>query len=510
MRVGVFFVFLGLVWWVFGDVVKFRPLLYDDPEYLNGRPDGWGLGYWRNLGGQAVVNLWHPLTVHSHDLVSRLGGDLEWRHHLANVVLHLAAGAALVHWLRGVGWSFARAGLVALIWLFHPCLVESVAWVSGRKDILCALFVFLALGGASRGRATWVVFVFCIGALLSKPVAIVLPVVLVVQDLALRKMSVWSFLKWERSEWTRLLRRYGMAAVAAFLVVIVTLTFQSEGGQATEDPRGAIERVSAVGWALLGAVRLWLYPVGLHTAYDDPVVLSVWFAFFAILILGAVIWAIGSARVNEMVRISLAVFILFLLPTLGFVRAGNHLVADRYLYLSGVGLTLLVISGLSFLKRGQWIVGVLLVLFLSGLTRRQRGHWVNTRAVFERVVDLKPEHSYGLAKIGTLERIEGRFDSARSYYNASLKIDSRSPDARKNLAEMALENEDYEGAYAHYLVLAETWGREAWLHERVAKLASNLGHREEALKHVKEALRWASGEQELASLRKLEEELKDR
>lgn len=500
-RWGVFLLFLFAGCWVFWDVGSFRPILYDDPDYLEGRPVGWGAGYWKEVWTSPVVNLWHPLTVISHDVVSRFGGGLVWRHHLVNVLLHLGVGMSVVYWLRGLRCTWAGTLGAALLWTFHPALVESVAWVSGRKDVLSGFFMILSLGLAARGRSGWVILLFGIGALLAKPVAIVLPVILVVQDMAMRKKSLW-----DSGELWGLVRKYGFLALAAAGVVAVTLYFQAEGGQATTDPRGVVARLCGAGWGIWRAAALWFWPLGLHTAYEDPKALPVWYGMVALVVLGAGGWGMCSAKLRIGWRLGLALFICFLLPTLGFVRAGNHLVADRYLYLSGLGLTLIVVGELARWRVGLVMVGILAIV-LGGLTKEQRSHWKTTRALFSRVLAVEPQHSYALAKIGNLERREGRLESAKEYYAASLALDSGSPDAHRNLAELALEAEDYRLAYHHSLELSKRWVRDGWLHERLGKLAFNLGERAAALTHIENAVKWTKGPGERKRMEMLRAEM---
>ncbi len=499
---GVFLSVIAAACWVFGDVVSFQPLLYDDPEYLTGRPAGFGLAYWRELTTASVVNLWHPLTVFSHDLVERLGGNALWRHHLVNILLHLGVACSLVYWLRGLSWSLSSALAVVLVWMFHPCLVESVAWVSGRKDILSALFILWSLGAAARGKSVYLVFFLAVGALLAKPVAVVLPGVLLIQDLALRGKSLWDV-----REWWGLLRRYAAVVLVSLVVILVTLIFQGQGGQAIEDPRTGMERLTGAGWALWGALRLWFYPFDLHTAYDDPAVLPVIFGLFAFVLMGGAAWGMTSSRLSVTWRLGLALFLLFLLPTLGFIRAGNHLVADRYLYLPGLGLSLLVVRGLGVFRTWGLAVAIILAVTLGSFTKEQRKHWVDTRSLFERVLEIRPQHSYALGKIGTLERIDGRLDSAKDYYHASLAQDSGSPDAHKNLAEMALEEKNYKLAHHHYAQLLQRWRREVWLYERLAKLAFNLGNSKQALSYLERGLQVARTSEEASRLGQLQAEM---
>ncbi len=500
---GLVFLVCMLVVWVFQDLTQFQLLLYDDVDYVTHRKLGWNLVYWIDLISKPVVNLWHPATVLSHDICALWKDGYSWKHHALNLLLHAANVVLIIWWLRQLGLALYVALAVSLLWFFHPVLVEPVAWVSGRKDLLVALFSILALGLAAKSddgiKARMVIFFLVLAAVCSKPVAVVLPAVLVFQSLVVSNKNAW-----DRAALYQGFKKHGELFLLSLGIVLVTLMFQADGGQAVVDARTLPERLASALWAVLRSLKLWVMPYDLHTAYDDPEHVHVVFVIAGLMTVMALGLLACWNRLPLIVRIGLALFLLFLLPTMGLVRAGNHLVADRYLYLPGLGLTLVLGGILSLLKPR---VFVLLFMFLTlgaaVFTKYQRQHWRDTRAVFSRILDIEPKHSYALAQMGSLERIAGNKELAQNYFLKALGEDAGSPIANWNLGDMEIEENNYAAAYKHYLTLAKLWGGEAWVHENLAKLAWNLQLYAEAKSHAERGLACAKTPSKLNDLETL-------
>ncbi|MDB4265452.1 hypothetical protein N9891_01740 [bacterium] len=196
---------------IFGKSLQFDFVPYDDPAYVtdNGyvnqgiTPGGLRWALWYRDGGQAVShegvgNLWHPLTWLSHMLdVSLFGTEDASGHHLSNLLLHGVAAILLMLVAYFLVGSAPAAFLLALLWMIHPLKVESVAWVSERKDVLSGVFAWAALACALfanlKNRKIWriaalVLFVF---ALLSKPSVVILPLLLILAEGFLQKERAW-------------------------------------------------------------------------------------------------------------------------------------------------------------------------------------------------------------------------------------------------------------------------------------------------------------------------------
>lgn len=483
-------VLVGLTLYVYAyhDVFEYRPILFDDGSYLpNTKGSILSSHYWVKLFSTPVVNLWHPVTVLSHDILSTTLPKVAGVHHIANAVLHLINASSLFLVLGKVGATRWVALSVCLTWLLHPVLVESTSWVSGRKDILCLFFCLTCLLLSHHPKRRILFFIAGALAMLSKPTAVVLPLVVILQSFCITRKSLWDWRYLRTSVWTNL-----PLIVASFLIITLTLYFQSNGGQAIGDSRTLYERLTGASWGTLKSIKLWLYPQNLHVCYNDPAALSISYFLLLAVLLPLLIYGIGAKRVPPLIRFGLGFFFFFLLPTLGLLRAGNSLVADRYLYISGIGLSLIIFYFLSKLPKVMFVVTSLIIILFSQLTWEQRQHWRTTETLFQRVVSIKPTHSEALAQLGDLEKREGNTEAAKKLLNRSLQSYPENPIAHLHLGDLALREQRYKDAYEHFLIAVPLRKNEAWLHETLAKLAWNLGDKEAAKEHLRQAFHYVS------------------
>ena len=181
---GICTVLAGITWLVFGQTLAHQFVTYDDPQYVyeNARVAA-GLSlpsvlwaFTHTVGGN-----WHPLTVISHMLDSQLYGLKPAGHHFSNVLLHTAAVILLFLVLQEMTGALWQSAFVAALFAIHPLHVESVAWISERKDVLSAVFFMLTLGAYVRYVRTpsltayFLVLLFFAFGLMSKPMLVTVP-----------------------------------------------------------------------------------------------------------------------------------------------------------------------------------------------------------------------------------------------------------------------------------------------------------------------------------------------
>ena len=194
MRFASFYVCLALVaitWFVFGQTLRHDFVNFDDHVYVYENPQ-----ITQGLTADGLIDAfththarnWHPLTTISHMLDCQLYGLQAGWHHFTNVLLHTVAVLLLFLVLNQMTGAFWQSAFVASLFAIHPLHVESVAWVSERKDVLSAVFFMLTLGAYVRyvrkpsvGRYLTVAFLFALG-LMSKPMLVTLPFVLLLLD----------------------------------------------------------------------------------------------------------------------------------------------------------------------------------------------------------------------------------------------------------------------------------------------------------------------------------------
>src|SRR5256884_8209936 len=184
-------VLVGITWFVFAQTVRHQFVTYDDPQYVYANPDvsaGVSLRRISWAFTHTIAGNWQPLTTISHMLDCQLYGLDPGGHHFTNVLLHTIAVVLLFLVLQQMTSSLWRSAFVAALFAIHPLHVESVAWVSERKDVLSAVFFMLTLAAYVRyvhtlslGWYLLVLLVFALG-LMSKPMLVTVPFLFLLLD----------------------------------------------------------------------------------------------------------------------------------------------------------------------------------------------------------------------------------------------------------------------------------------------------------------------------------------
>jgi len=388
---------------------------------------------------------WHPLAWLSHMLDVSCFGMQPFGHHLTSVLLHAAAAAALLVFLRaatGARWlSLAAGALFAL----HPLRVESVAWVAERKDVLCGLFWMLSLvayaaylrrPAARRYLALLGLFAL---ALLSKPMALTLPFALLLLD-------YWPFGRWRaaaaaagaaapvarQSRFGGLVAEkaplFGMAAASAW----VTFLAQSRGGSVgTLEHYPFAVRVANALDSYAGYLGQTFWPRDLAVIYSHarglpPLPrLVVALAILA----GVTLAALRGARGRPALAVGWFWFLGTLVPVLGLVQVGLQGKADRYTYLPAVGIAIALcwgVAGGTRPRRGPaiaWLlVAAALLVALSGATREQIAWWRGDRTLFEHAIAVSPDNWAAHLTLGVILEKQGAAAEAQSHYAAMKAI----------------------------------------------------------------------------------------
>ena len=375
------------------------------------------------------VGNWHPLTWISHAIDYSLWGLDPAGHHLTNTILH-GLNALLVFLLvvklvvqaqrvtesasfSNSSWNpmlhpVLTAGVTALIFSLHPLRVESVAWVSERKDLLCGFFflvtllcyLYYASLPASRNRRLWFVscLVFFALSLTSKPMAVTLPVILVLLDIyPLKRFHLSS-----GSTRVLLLEKIPFFAlsIATSIIVILAQNYGRSIRTLTQIPAD-VRLLNALRTPLFYLQKMVLpyklvpyYPFPVHVTWDDiqylvSAALIVFITCFAL-------WMIQKR--NYLFFSAWAYYLITLLPVLGIVQVGGQSAADRYTYLPSLSIFLLVGTGVSWIVHrdsvakkkvvlgGLVVGGVLFFTMLSQLTIKQITIWKDSERLWSRVV----------------------------------------------------------------------------------------------------------------------------
>jgi Flp pilus assembly protein TadD len=402
---------------------------------------------------------WHPLTWISHMLDVTLFGRDATGPHWINILLHglTAVGWFLVltRWTGRWGPSAFVAGVFAL----HPLHVESVAWISERKDVLSTFFLVLTLAAfgeyatrADRGLRARSWYVAAIGfyalGLMSKPMLVTVPFLLLLLDYwpwgRIKSLNAWS-----RSR--RLVQEKVPFLVLAVGSSVFTLLAQSSAGavqSAEQFPLGYRLANACVAYARYLGKAFW--PVDLAVHYPHPEapgwpLLGVIASGLLVLVLTVI--SVTCVRRTPAIVVGWLWFLGMLVPVIGLVQVGIQSIADRYMHVPIIGLGLAVAwaGELLILKAERlliWVCAFAAVLVgLMGISARyQTQFWRNTEALFCRSLDVTRQnpliHKYLVNEYyttGNSLREQGRLDLAEAKYRLALALDPAHSQARNNL-----------------------------------------------------------------------------
>ena len=376
---------------VYLQTAQFSFVNYDDPDYVTNNPHVRqgitleGIG-WAFRSTEAAN--WFPVTRLSHMLDAQIFGLDAGMHHLTNVLLHAAASILLFLFLLSATRARAPSAFVAFVFALHPLHVESVAWIAERKDVLCALFWFLALWAHVRGWRALVIAAFVLG-LMSKPMIVTLPFVLVLLDF------------WPLKRGLRLREKWPLFAISA---AGAAATFFVQHASGAVKPTGA----AALGNALVSYVTYIVktfWPTGLAVFYPYPTELPLW----QVLLAGAALAAVSAAvvrlyRPHPYLAVGWFWFLGTLVPVIGLVQVGAQARADRYMYVPMVGLAIMLAWGAAALfparPRILLPIGVAACVVMAGAAWSQTGYWESSGTLFSHALDVTTgnfiaEHNLG-------------------------------------------------------------------------------------------------------------------
>ena len=448
---------------VFGQTVRYEFVNFDDDLYVYNTP---AIRSGITLKGTAAAFVsqhahnWHPLTTISHMLDCQLYGLNAGGHHATNVILHTIAVLLLFWVLQGMTGATWRSALVAALFAVHPLHVESVAWVSERKDILSAVFFFLMLHAYTRyARAPSVirylaVAVLFAAGLMSKPMLVSAPIILLLLDYwPLRRFEQPSLIRGkikasESDRQRRNIRRIYLEKIPLFLLsgVASILTFALQKRTA-----GAIPPLPFL-WRVQNAfvsyvVYIWktLWPARLAVFYPHPNdTLALWEVTFAILLLLAItVAAIVFRKQRPYLLTGWFWYLVMLIPVIGIIQVGEQGHADRYTYLPHVGLFVAVVwfaIDVATVRQSKPRVvvttaaAVLIVLALAWAAFIQASYWRNSETLWTHALAVTSDNDVAHNNLGYLCNDRGELDKAISHFESAARIRSGKRDPHYDLA----------------------------------------------------------------------------
>ena len=461
---------------VYAPVLGYGVINYDDPEYVveNAAVRGglqlstvlWALRSLEHMN-------WHPLTWLSHALDWQLFGPRWGGHHATSLVLHIATALAVFLALRSLTGAPWRSLAVAALFAVHPINVQSVAWLSERKNVLSGLFFALTLAAyASYARRPTAVryaavtAAFALG-LMAKPSLVTTPMVLLLLD-------VWPLARIPPLRRRVLLEKVPWLALAA-ASSIVTLRAQAGALEPLQDSSVASRVCSALG-GYLGYLEKIFWPANFAVLYPKPSapcwMLPVGAA--AGLLFAVTALAVLTARRRPYLLTGWLWFLGTLVPVSGLVQVGLQLMADRYAYLPMLGLLLAVVWAAADAIHGRRgraaaaTVMVALVAVLAWRTTITLGYWKDSLTLFSRAIALTDDNCVAYNNAALELRRQKQIDAAGRYFERAIATCPRLDFPHANLASLMLEAGQFDRALPHLAAAAE-------LNPRSANAQYNLG-----------------------------------
>jgi hypothetical protein len=340
---------------------------------------------------------WHPITWLSHMTDVQLFSLSPAGHHATSILLHAINATflfLLLQWATGYRW---RSLLVAALFAFHPLNVENVSWVAERKSLLCMFFTLatVALYGRYVRSPHWtrylgVVIAFA-AALMSKPMAVTLPVLLLLFDywpLNRLNFSAESSTKPQTLVFEKL-PLFAMSAVSS----VITIVAQHRGHAVSDLIHLPLsQRFSNAAVATVTYARRTFWPNDLSYFYPHPgATLTFGSIFAAILILIAISAAVYRFREHRALVVGWLMFLTALLPVIGILQVGSQAMADRYAYLPTIGLFIAVVWAVAdFIARHHMApviaatLAIATLVALSAVTITTQHYWYDNLTLFTR------------------------------------------------------------------------------------------------------------------------------
>jgi Tfp pilus assembly protein PilF len=482
----------GITLAVFWPVSRYDFINYDDPEYVteNVRVQQGLTPSSAAWAFQAVVCAnWHPLTCLSHMLDCQLFGLNAGAHHLVNLLFHVANTLLLFHVLRRTTREMWPSAMVAALFALHPLHVESVAWVSERKDMLSTFFGFLTLWAYSRwaqgqsrvepsslrsaapgsresstGSSSLALdprssaidyglalFFFALG-LMSKPMLVTWPFVLLLLDFwplkrfpsfkvadqgssaPPRQQAPFHHLIWEK------LPFFALAATSSIITFLVQLR---AGAIVSAVYLPFSERSCNASISYIRYLGKTIWPGHLSVYYPYHGAWPEWLCAGSVVLLAAITFAaVWQARHRPFLIFGWLWFLGTLVPVIGLVQVGNQSLADRYSYIPLIGVFVMIVwSGKEI--AGRWpqgkpalsaaIVATLAVCIV--VTRLQIGYWRNSETLFRHALDVTTQNSTAHFSLGNALIDKGKIEEGMAHLSEALRISPSFAEVHGKIAE---------------------------------------------------------------------------
>jgi tetratricopeptide (TPR) repeat protein len=452
---------------IYSQVTECNFINYDDGVYVTLNDDVLRGLSWEGFKW-AFTSLysanWHPLTWLTHMIDCGIFGMNPIGPHVVNVIFHLANSLLLFFAIKAMTGSSGRSLFVSGIFALHPMHVESVAWISERKDVLSTFFflaslLFYVRFTRQRNHRNYILVVTMFAlSLMSKPMMVTFPFLLLLLDF-------WPLNRIDLNNLSKTFPALLFEKVPMFLISAAScaVTYYAQLKAGAVSPLDYVSfkmRILNAFVSYCSYLYKFIYPVDLAVLYPHPGhALPTWQGIAAVVAVAvACSLAAMKARKHPYIFVGWFWFLGTLVPVIGLVQVGAQSMADRYSYVPFIGLSVCLSWALSELWKKfhlnafalKVICGSFLV-FLSAMTWIQIGFWKNTASLFERTVNVTKGNCIAMSIYGNALAEDGRLEDGLSECLKSVALCPQSAEIQNRLGEILRIKGAHNQAVMHYL-----------------------------------------------------------
>jgi len=498
-RLIIYLVLTVVTFAVFWQVNQYDFINFDDPVYITENlhvQSGITLEGFRWAFSTKYFGLWNPLVWLSFMFDYQLFGLNSGGYHLTNLILHILS-TLLLFWLfnrmTGAIWKSAFvAGLFAL----HPLHVESVAWIAERKDVLSAFFWMLTLclyvyytEKPVIRRYLLVLFSF-VCALMSKPMVITLPVIMILLD-------YWPLERFQSNKDNLILWQL-KEKIPFFILsaVIAVITLYAPNNNSSPIPFPFSSRLANVPVSFVTYLEKIFWPHDMAVFYPFPTQIPLWQVIGAsLLIIIISVAVIIAVKRLPYLSVGWLWYVITLLPVIKIVQVGYDAMADRYTYLPSIGIAFMLAWGIPSLIKSEetrkkilFPAGIAALLALAVLTWHQCGYWKNSATLFSHSLQVTKNNYLAHSNLAIALAKEGKIKEAIYHYNKAISI---RPDGifYNNLGKVYADLGQYQQALNYYNEAIRRRPYYAMAYYNRGSVCSILGRYQLAIDNYNQAIR---------------------
>ncbi len=459
----IIYIILGIaILAIYWQVTQYGFINLDDDDYVRkNRHIRLGIEGIRWAFFSVYAQFWHPFTWLSLMIDYKLYGPNAGGYHLTNIILHTLSTLLLFRLLNRMTGAIWKSAFIAALFALHPLRVESVAWISERKDVLSAFFWMLTLSlyvyytekpNIKRYVLTLVSYAL---ALMSKPMVVTLPVIMILLDywpLSRCRIGCRIGIESQRGNlflWQLKEKTPFFVLSAIFSIMTIYNQFKPSGDAFPFSSRIANSFVSFITYP----IKI-LWPHDLTISYPFRFEIPAWQVLGAVLLTVLISTAvIVTAKRFQYLFVGWMWYVITIMPVIGIIQNGDYGMADRYTYLPSIGISIMLIWGLHSLMKSKkflFVAGIAVLTIMAVLSWNQCGYWKNSVNLFNHALSVTRNNFLAHNDLGLALYEKGKFEEAIRHYNEAVLIAPRYAYAYHNRGVAYAKLGRYQNVFADF------------------------------------------------------------